>query len=111
MLLKRWDPFRELRRIEGEVDRQWRGFGTGRVADAWAVRVDVVRDGDNIVVHALVSGLKPDIIQVSIEDGLLTLKAATEAECKEGKGSYLLHERRNGSFPRPLRLPDTVDAD
>ena len=56
MALERWDPFRELRRMEYTVDRLWRGFAPRRYAttpeaEAWGIPLDVVRDGDNIVVR------------------------------------------------------------
>ena len=111
MSIERWDQFRELRGVEGNLDRLWRGFGTRREANAWAVPLDVVRDGDNIVVQASVPGVKPGDIQVAIEDGVLTIKAEADAEHKESNGDYLLHERRTGTFNRALRLPNTVDAE
>ena len=109
MTLERWDPFRELRRM----DRLWRGFGIGREIERWAVPLGVVREGDDIVVRASVPGVKPEDIQVTVEEDLLTIKAETEteAEHEESNGNYLMRERRAGKFHRSLRLPDTVDAE
>ena len=107
MMLERWDPFRELRRM----DRLWRGFGIGREIGGWAVPLDVVQEGDDIVVRASVPGVKPEDIKVTIEEDLLTIKAETEAEHEENNGNYLVRERRAGKFHRSLRLPDTVDAE
>lgn len=46
MALQRWEPFRDLRRIENTVDRFWRGFGADQTG-GWAVPLDVIQEGDN----------------------------------------------------------------
>jgi HSP20 family protein len=114
MVLERWDPFRELRRMEETVDRLWRGLGprageSGGV-EAWAIPLDVMREGDNIIVHASLPGVRPSDITVSIEDGVLTIEGHTAQESEHKEANYLMRERRLGSFHRSLRLPDTVDA-
>ncbi len=111
-MLQRWDPFRELRRIDENMNRIRRGGfnGFGEIG-RWAVPLDVVQDGDNIVVKATLSGINPDDIDVTIEDGTLTIAGETQEEHEEKKENYLLRERRTGKFRRTLRLPDTVDAD
>ena len=114
MALRRWEPFRELRTMENTVNRLWRGFG-GEVADpaveGWNVPLDVAREGDNILVHASLPGVDPENIDVSIEDNVLTIKAATHSDMERKEGEYLMRERRTGSFHRALRLPDTVDTE
>ena len=116
MALQRWDPFRELRRMEYAVDRVWRGFGprayaTTAEAKSWGIPLDVVRNGDNIVVQGSLPGVKPEDIKVTIEDDVLTVSGTTEAEEESDDGTYLLRERRTGAFHRALRLPDSVDSD
>ena len=56
-------------------------------------------------------GVAPSDIHVSIEDDVLTIKGETASHFENSEGSYLMRERRNGSFHRSLRLPDTVDHD
>ena len=116
MALERWDPFRELRRMEYTVDRLWRGFAPRRYAttpeaEAWGIPLDVVRDGDNIVVRGSLPGVKPEDIKVTIEDDVLTVSGSSETEEERTDGTYLLRERRTGAFHRALRLPDSVDSD
>ena len=108
MVLERWDPFREIRRMEHRMNRAWRPFGIGEVIKGWAVPLDVVEDGDDIIVRATLSGVKPEDIDITIEEGLLTLKAENKNERED---NYLIRERRTGKFHRTLRLPDTVDVD
>ena len=110
MVLTRWDPFRELRRMDESMNRPWRGYRARR-PDGWSVPLDVVRDGDNTLIHASLPGVKPEDINVTIEDGLLTIRAEPETEREGQDGNYLIRERRTGKLDRTLRLPQTVDAD
>ncbi len=110
MALQRWEPFRDLRRIENTVDRFWRGFGVDQ-SGGWAVPLDVVQEGDNILVHGTLPGVKPEDIKVTIEDGVLNISAESKHDHEEQNGNYLIRERRSGKFRRALRLPDSVDAE
>ena len=122
MVVNRWDPFRELRplreirRVEDTVDRVWRGLGAHAVGTApddasWAIPLDVVRDGDNVVAHASLPGVKPEDISVTIDDSVLTISGHTETEADGTQGKYLVRERRTGTFQRSLRLSDSIDAE
>jgi HSP20 family protein len=77
----------------------------------WAIPLDVIAKDDNIIVRATLPGVAPDDIQVSVEDNVLTIRGQTADQFQNGDGSYLMRERRVGSFHRALRLPDTVDTD
>tara|TARA_B100000315_G_scaffold30301_1_gene25732 strand:+ start:275 stop:703 length:429 start_codon:yes stop_codon:yes gene_type:complete len=111
MVLIRRHPFNQVRRIERGTDRFWRGLGVGEAVEGWALPLDVTHEGDNVVVQASLPGVKPEDIDVTVEDGVLSIKAETGAESEESNGGYLLRERRTGKFLRSLRLPDSVDAD
>jgi HSP20 family protein len=110
MVLQRFDPLRDLRNMEEAVNRLWRGYGVNaQPAEDWNIAIDVVQKPDEIVVNASLPGVKPEDIDVTIEDNVLTLKAARQAEHKEEDSRYLIQERSYGSYYRALRLPDTVD--
>jgi HSP20 family protein len=115
MVLRRWEPFQELRQMQGNLNRLWRDLGHGGGeegnVESWAIPLDVVQEGDNIVVKANVPGVSPEDIDVSIENDVLTIKGHTKEEREHQEGDYLMRERRAGSFYRALRLPDTVDSD
>jgi HSP20 family protein len=111
MALVRFDPFNQVRQMERLMDRLWAGAGPAAgEPESWAIPVDVVRSGDDIVVHAAIPGVKPADIAVSIEDGTLTIRAESATESERSEGDYLLRERRTGTFYRALRLPDSVDT-
>ena len=116
MVLRRWGPFREMRQMEETVDRLWRGFGPraggpSSEVGTWRIPLDVVGEGGDVVVRASIPGVKPDEISVTIEDNVLTLAGSTQTETEQEAGTFLMRERRTGSFHRSLRLPDYVDAD
>jgi len=111
MVLQRFDPFRDLRNMEETMNRLWRGFGvTGQDgAENWNIAIDVVQKPEEIVVSASLPGVKPEDIDVTIEDNVLTLKAERQAEHKAEDSRYLVQERSWGQYYRALRLPDSVD--
>ena len=115
MVLRRWDPILNPRRMDETMDRLWGGLGWRRGLDegieAWSIPLDVVDEGETIVVKASLPGIDPDDIQVSIENDVLTIKGHIETEQETKEEAFLMRERRSGSFHRSLRLPDAIDAD
>ncbi len=116
-MLQRWDPFAELRRMEDNMDRLWRGFGrgdpfhVGAEAGQWLLPLDVTEEGDTILVKASVPGIAPEHIQVSIENGVLTIQGETKSEQERKEANYLVRERRCGAFNRAIRVPEDADPD
>ena len=120
MVLTRWDPLFELRRAHHLMDRRWPRFfelptenGSDNLADHrdWVIPLDIVRNEDNVTVHATLPGVNPDDIDVTVDDGVLSIKAETKADEERKDGDYVVRERRYGKFHRSMRLPENVDAD
>ncbi len=115
MVLRRWDPFQEFLRMRQNRDRLWRGVYASPAGslekESWAIPLDVVQEGDTILVQASIPGVNPEDIDVSVEEHVLTIKGETQAEQVRQEGDYLIKERRTGSFRRSLRLPDTADTE
>ena len=115
MLVRRFDPFTEVRRMQENMDHARRGFsqptsGSGEM-EGWAIPLDVVKGGDNILVQASMPGVNPSDLSVTIENDVLTIRGQTSVDSERQEGSYLMRERHTGSFHRSLRLPDTLDVD
>ena len=113
MLLERRHPFGELHRIYGSSGHHRRGYGAlGPLArvNGWSVPLDVVSDGDSVIVRASLPGVKPEDIEVTIEDGTLTIKGGAEVEEQTSDSNYLLRERRTGRYNRTVRLADSIDT-
>jgi HSP20 family protein len=112
MVLTRWDPIREMRRLDEAFNRARRTtVESAAETRRWAVPLDVVAEDDKIQVKATLPGIKAEYIDVTVEDDLLTIKAETKEEHEERGDKYPLRERRAGNFYRALSLPDTVDAE
>ena len=115
MLLQRWNPLEEVRRMDDTLNRLWRGYGAhsigGQAPGTWIAPVDVVEECDNVVVRSSLPGVDPKDIEVTIEDGVLSFKGNTEKDDEVREGDYLVRERRVGSFRRSVRLPETIDTD
>ena len=120
MVLTRWDPLFEMRRAHRLANRRLAGFPAffagSRYSDSaeqrdWSIPLDIVRDGDTVTVKASLPGVQPEDIDVTIEGGVLTIKADTKVEEEREDGGYVVRERRAGSFRRSLRLSENVDTD
>jgi HSP20 family protein len=82
------------------------------------VPVEVSETDDAVEVKASLPGIKPEEVDVSVHNDVLTIKAEhkeerTEGEEKpeEGKRTFYRRELRYGAFHRQLTLPVSVDAD
>jgi HSP20 family protein len=83
------------------MNRLWGAFTPTASSDspeieAWAVPLDVIAKGDDIIVRASMPGVAPDDVQVSIEDNVLTIKGQTCSHDQVDDGNYLMRERRRG---------------
>lgn len=111
MALVRWDPFRELTALQGEVNRLFSRFGDGTTSErqSWTPSVDVIETDDAIKLHAELAGMDPKDISIEVQDNVLTVSGERrfKEEVKEDK--YYRIERRYGSFTRSIALPQTVD--
>jgi len=111
MVMQRWDPFRDLRQMDETVNRLWRGFGGVQAGtEDWNISLDVVQRPDEVVVKASIPGVKPEAIDLAIEDNILTLRTDRKPDFEDEKSVYLIQERPTGSFYRALRLPETIDG-
>ena len=104
MAIQRWNPFLDIRPFNRA---RFGAFESGR----WPIPIDVVSEGEDVVVRASLPGLKLEDISVTLEDRLLTIQGETATDSEVEKGDYLLRERRVGRFSRSLRLPRSVDTD
>ena len=114
MVLRRWDPFSDVRCIQGSMEQFWR-IGQPQAAGSrsapWPAPLDVSDQGDHFLVEASLPGLKPEDIEVSVEDHVLSIKGGAHTEGEQKRGEHIIRERRSGAFHRSLLLPNTVDTE
>ncbi|MDP8923620.1 MAG: Hsp20/alpha crystallin family protein [Chloroflexota bacterium] len=73
--------------------------------------LNVYEEGDNLVVEAQLPGMRPEDLDINVEQGVLTISGQTKAEEERKERNYLVREHRTGRFSRSLRLPATYNAD
>ena len=98
-------------RLSCDLDRMFDGV-FGPTADGLgrhALRVDAWEDEDHVYLAADLPGLTKDDVDVSIDEGILTITAHRKEESERKERDYHVRERRYGTFDRRFRLPDTVD--
>ena len=90
----------------------WDMFDQPRAAPAaFAPRFEVKETGDHYVFHADLPGVKEQDLDISLQNGVLTVSGSRQAEEKKEGESYYLYERKYGSFSRSFSLPDVADPD
>lgn len=96
--------------LRQEIDRLFEDMaGAGR-GGRWMPAVDVREDQKNIAVDVELPGIKPEDVNVSVENGVLSVSGEKRAERKEGEeGRFHTVERSYGSFFRSFQLPQGVD--
>jgi HSP20 family protein len=97
--------------LRREIDRLFEDtFGRDSARSGWTPPVDVREDGTEIVLEVELPGIKPSDVEVTSENGVLTIrgeKVTSTNETKEGR--YHVTERSYGSFTRSFQLPNGVD--
>lgn len=113
-MLTRWDPFRELARVQEEMNRT---FGDDRLlfrsgeSVGWTPPCDIYEDGEEIVVRAELAGVEPKDVEIRFENGVLTLKGERKLEKEDKRENYHRVELSYGTFTRAFTLPASIDAD
>jgi len=73
-------------------------------------RMDAIRRENEVELRFDLPGIDPESIDVSVDHGVLTVKASRNEEYTEGE-KPVIRERVMGSYVRRVRLSDTVDAE
>ena len=73
--------------------------------------MDVYEEGDNLVVEAHLPGIKPDDLDVHVEQGVLTISGHTEGEDERKDRNYLVREKRAGRFTRGIQIPPSYNTE
>src|SRR5512143_3397650 len=112
-LLTRWDPWRELARMQDDLARALDDRTTlaGGGSVGWTPAVDIYEDEDALTLRVELAGVDPKDVDIRFENGTLTLKGDRKLEREEKRDNYHRIERQYGSFTRSFSLPATVDPE
>jgi HSP20 family protein len=116
-IVRRPSPFGELVSLRQAMDRlfedsfvrprQW----ASSVLTEGILPLDVRTDENDVVIEAALPGVRPEEVEITVENGVLTISGQMETETEEREGSYLLQEIRRGSFSRTVSLPDGLESE
>ena len=109
--LVRWEPFRELTQLQGEVSRLMNGLLDGQrgAAQSWVPPLDVWETESDIVYAFDLPGVPEDKITIEAQDDTLTVSGQREKTTEEQGDRFYRFERRYGSFARGVGLPAGID--
>src|SRR5206468_11413023 len=112
--LDRWEPFRG-NSPEAQMNRLFSDF-FGRAFQeqnltTWAPAVDIFENEHELVVKADLPDVKPEELDIRVENNILTIRGERKFEKKVDEKNYLRLERSYGSFARSFALANTVNSE
>lgn len=117
-LVRRTSPLGELVSLRQAMDRLFEDSFV-RPRGAWgftgetgtSLPLDVTNTPDALLVEAALPGVRPEDVEITVEDGTLTIRAESASERQETQGETIISEIRRGSMSRAVSLPSGLEAD
>jgi HSP20 family protein len=103
-MLMRFDPFRELDRLNQDV------WASTRRPSSPVMPLDAYQQGDRFVVNFDLPGIDPSSIDLTVEKNVLTVRAERRWQVPDDV-DVVVAERPQGSFSRQLFLGETLDTE
>ncbi len=116
MAISRWQPADDLSTMHSMMDRMFGDLfeGADTTKNTNPMRrlpVDISETNDAYVIKAPVPGFKPEDVDVTFTDGVLSIRARHREEKQDKEGSYLRRELMFGDYQRHIVVPGDVRAD
>lgn len=115
MSLVRYEPFNLLSRLgihdPFSLDALTENKSDDVAVSHWRPAVDIKEEDNRYLITADLPGIDPKDIEITMEDGVLTIKGNRSVENQEEREGYKRVERARGTFYRRFSLPDTADAE
>lgn len=110
----RSDPYLNLDELNQVFNHSLRRGGVSDPSTVetsqWVPAVDIIENASAFVLHTDLPGVHKDNIEVSMEEGILTIKGRRETVANEDANTVHRTERRYGEFYRKFTLPEMVDS-
>ena len=117
MNMIRWEPFREMTSLRDAMDRLFEDSFV-RPSRFWPdqlgrgqLPIDMYQTANDVVVKAVLPGLKPEEVDISITGDTLTIKGEHKEEQEVKQEDYFYKEHRYGGFSRSVAIPVQVKSD
>jgi HSP20 family protein len=108
--LVRWDPLAEFARLSQGFDHALWSAPNGRAHRFdLTPAIDLSETDGEVILKASLPGVKPEDVDISINDGMLTVKGERKSEEKTEGANYYRQEIRYGAFSRSIPLPTRVN--
>ena len=121
MALVRYEPWSLLDKFQDELNRlglfdQFQresvdGDNSSVVTSHWRPAVDIREESDRFVIMADIPGVDPKDIEITMEQGVLSIKGERSSDKEVSHEGYRRVERVRGTFYRRFSLPDSADAE
>ena len=113
--LSRFEPFRGVSSLQDQINRLFnetfdRPSGEANLT-TWAPPVDIYETEHELVVKADLPDVKPEDLDIRVENNILTIRGQRRFEKKVNEDNYLRVERAYGSFSRSFSLANTVNTE
>ena len=118
MRVIKWEPFRDMddmfHRFFADTLRRWPAQGGNFAGEAplnreWAPLADVSETDDEYVIKAELPEVRKEDVNITVQDGVLTLSGERKQEQREDSAKVHRVERFYGSFARRFALPENAD--
>jgi HSP20 family protein len=112
-LMTRWDPFRDLQKLQDEMNRVFDDRLMARNGESvgWTPHVDIFEDEEGVDLRFELAGVDPKDVDIRFENGVLTLRGDRKIEREDKRDHYHRVELSYGTFTRSFSLPATIDAE
>ena len=107
-------PFSTLNQFNRELNRLFddRPSNPRRpTSTSWTPQVDVAETDDSFEVAADIPGVSPEDIEISLHNGLLTIRGERKYDNESSNANFTMRERFLGTFSRQFNLPDSADQE
>ena len=120
MSIRSYEPWNLLDRFQDQLSQL--GYANRDIANSdhdqshvvtshWRPAVDIKEEADRFVIMADLPGVDPGDIEITMENGVLSIKGERKSEIRDEKEGYKRVERVSGTFYRRFSLPDSADAE
>jgi HSP20 family protein len=114
--LTRWDPFNDMLTLREAMSQLFEESVvppsmTRRGQGGFVPALDLSETADGYLVEVAAPGIKPEDVQITLENNVLTIKGELRQETEDKQRNYHRVERRYGAFQRTIALPSSVKAD
>ena len=119
VMLTRWNPTTNSGNLGLRMERLfdemlgsglWRDSEERPLRGTWMPAMNILEENNAVLITADLPGLKPEDVEVTVDEGTLTIRGERKLEEAAEGETYHRVERRYGLFERTFNLPTSIDS-